>query len=135
MLDIIKERTPVTRKEYYIEFKYKDDPEAGFCFPATEHGDPDFSRMPSEAITNYERCLTDPRLTEGEYTINTHTYTEPAIGKCSCGRKVVLDSNYMGAVQCGCRRWHNVFGQELRDPKYWERDDDDYCFMACTEDI
>ncbi len=125
MLKIIKERTPVTHKEYYIEFFYKDDPEAGFCFPATVHGDPDFSRMTSAALTNYEACLTDKRLTEGEFTIHVWTYVEPALGLCSCGKEVVLDSDYQGAVRCECNRWYNLFGQELRDPKYWEEEYDD----------
>ncbi len=122
MLKIIKERTPETIREYYIEFKYKDDPEAGFCFPATCHGDPDFARMTSEALANYEACLTDKRLTEGEFTKHKWTYTHPAIGVCSCGKDVVLDSDYAGAVRCDCGRWYNLFGQELRDPKYWEED-------------
>ena len=126
MIKIIKERTPVTRKEYYIEFKYKDDPDAGFCFPATVHGDPAFDSMTTEALANYEACLTDDRLTEAEFTTSVHTYTEPAVGKCSCGSLVTLDSDYMGAVSCECGRWYNIFGQSLIDPKYWYRDEDDY---------
>ena len=126
MLKIIKERTPEVIKEYYIEFKYKDDPEAGFCFPANRRGAPKFSSMPPEAIRNYEACLTDKRLTAGEFVTRTHTYINPAVGLCSCGKEVVLDSDYQGAVRCDCGRWYNLFGQELRDPKYWEEDDDDY---------
>ena len=124
MLKIIKERTPETIIEYYLEFKYKDDPDAGFCFPATPQGEPDFSRMTFEAAANYNACLTDERLTEMEFNKHKWTYMNPAIGICSCGRDVVLDSDYMGAVQCECGRWYNLFGQELRDPKYWE--DDEY---------
>ena len=125
MLKLIREREPVTVTEYYIEFKYKDDPNAGFCFPATRLGAPDFSSMAPEAKVNYEACLTDERLTEAEFTTTTRTYVEPAVGKCSCGALVTLDSDYQGAVSCGCGRWYNLFGQELRDPRYWE-DDDEY---------
>ena len=57
MLKIIKKRTPEVIKDYYIEFLYKDDPEAGFMFPATSTGEPDFDAMPPEAKANYERCL------------------------------------------------------------------------------
>ena len=135
MIKIIKERTPITNKEYYIEFKYKDGPEAGFCFPADASGKPIFASMTPEAKANYEACLIDERLTEGEFTVHEWTYIEPAIGQCSCGAEVVLDSDYAGAVSCECGRWYNLFGQELKDPEYWERDDDDYCFMACTEDL
>ena len=125
MLKIIKERTPETIKEYYINFWYKDDPNAGFCFPATSHGEPEFSSMSPEAIANYKACLTDERLTEAEFEPREYTFINPAVGLCSCSQEVVLDADYMGAVRCECGRWYNLFGQELRDPKYWERDEDD----------
>jgi hypothetical protein len=124
MIKIIKERTPETIREYYIEYRYKDDPEAGFCFPATWQGFPDFDRMGSEMLDNYNACLTDERLTEPEFTKHEWTYMNPAIGICSCGRDVVLECDHAGAIQCECGKWYNLFGQELRDPKYWEEDDE-----------
>ena len=135
MLKIIKERTSETIKEYYINFWYKDDLNVGFCFPATSTGEPEFSSMSSEEIANYEACLTDERLTEAEFEPREYTYINPAIGLCTCGKEVVLEDGYEGATQCECGRWYNLFGQSLIDPKYRERDDDDYCFMACTEDL
>jgi hypothetical protein len=122
MLKIVRERTPAIITEYYLEFKYKDDPNAGFCFPATHTGDPDFDRMGDEAIANYQACLTDKRLTEEEFTRHKWTYMNPAIGICSCGRDVVLECDHAGAVRCECGKWYNLFGQELLDPKYWEED-------------
>ena len=122
MIKIIKERTPVTITEHHIEFFYKDDPNAGFCFPANKDGSPAFDKMYPEAIANYESCLIDDRLTEAEFTTSTHTYVEPAVGQCVCGSEVVLESGYDGAVQCECGRWYNIFGQSLRDPKYWEEE-------------
>ena len=124
MIKIIKERTPETIVDYTIEFLYKDDPNAGFMFPALPNGEPDFDNMPPEAKANYEKCLTDDRLTEAEFLKGTRTYWAPAIGKCICGRKVVLDADYQGAVRCECGKWYNLFGQELRDPQYWEEDDE-----------
>jgi hypothetical protein len=134
MIEVIKERTPVTTKEYHIEFSYKDDPTAGFCFPATSHGKPDFSSMTSEAQANYKACLTNPLLTEAEFTTTSYTYMEPAVGKCSCGSLVTLDADYMGAVRCECGRWYNLFGQSLIDPKYWYIDEDDY-YSDMPEDL
>jgi hypothetical protein len=124
MIKIIKERTPETIVTYTIEFENKDNPNAGFCFPATSYGEPDFAMMSDEAIQNFKKCLIDDRLTEAEFKVDKHTYMNPAIGKCICGAEVVLDSGYMGAVQCECGKWYNLFGQELRDPKYWEEDYD-----------
>ena len=135
MLKIIKERLPETIIDRYIEFLYKDDKNAGFMFPALPNGEPDFDHMPKEAKANYEKCLTDDRLEAPEFIKDEHTYMNPAVGLCSCGKEVVLDGGYQGAVQCDCGKWYNLFGQELRDPEYWERDDDDYCFMSDTEDL
>jgi hypothetical protein len=122
MLKIIKERTPETITEYYLEFYYKDDPDAGFCFPAKANGEINLDKMCPEAIENYRQCLMDGRLTEPELVVDKRTYMNPAVGKCICGVEVVLDSDYAGAVRCECGRWYNLFGQELRDPKYWEED-------------
>ena len=126
MLKIIKERTPEAIREYYIEYRYKDDPEAGFCFPATCHGDPDFASMTPEAKANYEACLTDERLIQEEFEPREYTYMNPAVGLCSCGKEVILECDHSGAVQCECGRWYNLFGQSLIDLKYWYRDEDDY---------
>lgn len=122
MLKIIRERTPETLVDFRIEFSYKDDPNAGFSFPALPNGQPDYKAMPIEAKRNYERCLSDDRLTGPEFTKNERTYMNPAVGKCVCGREVELVSDYAGATRCDCGRWYNVFGQELRDPKYWEEE-------------
>ena len=70
MIKIIKERTPVTLIDYFIEYSYKDDPDSGFRFPATKLGAPDFDRMPPEARVNYEACLTDKRLLEPHWENN-----------------------------------------------------------------
>lgn len=122
MLKIVKERTPETITEYYIEFTCKDDPNAGFCFPATKEDKPNFFQMCNEAHDNYNRCLVDKALDGPEFITNTRTYINPAVGRCSCGSLVTLDSDYMGAVRCECGRWYNIFGQSLKDPKYWEED-------------
>lgn len=126
MLKIIKERTPVTTTEYFIEFKYKDDPESGFSFPALAIGSVDYNKMCYDAVTNYHKCLTDSRLYGPEFKKYTNTYIDPGVGRCSCGRQVILDCDYAGAVRCECGKWYNLFGQSLIDPKYWYKDEDDY---------
>ena len=36
---------------------------------------------------------------------------------CHCGTTVYLS----GDTQCdGCGQWYNAFGQELKDPEFWE---------------
>ena len=126
MIQIIKESIRVTATDHYIEFHYKDNPYAGYSFPATKDRTLRVDKMTPDAIANYESCLVDDRLTEAEFTSNTYSYTEPAIGRCHCGRAVVLESRYMGAIQCECGQWYNLFGQELKERRYWEDDDYDY---------
>lgn len=124
MLDIIKERTRETVTVYYVEFNYKDDPNSGFRFPADSDGTIAFDKMTELAKANYRKCLTDNRLTKAKLKANVYNYTDPAVGKCTCGSEVVLTGGYLGANQCECGRWYNVFGQELLDPKFWEEDYD-----------
>ena len=124
MLHILKERTPTTGKDYTIDFSYIDDPDAGFSFPATPFGEPDFASMTPEDRANYEACLKDDRLTASEFNVSEWTYIEPAVGICSCGEEVILDCDYAGAVRCECGRWYNLFGQSLKDPEYWEEDEE-----------
>lgn len=126
MLKIIKDRTPEIIIDRYVEFKYKDDPSAGFVFPAKANGEPDLEKMCPEAIENYRHCLMDGRLTGPELVVDKRTYMNPAVGLCTCGKEVVLEGGYEGATQCECGRWYNLFGQSLIDPKYWYRDEDDY---------
>ncbi len=126
MLKIIKNRTPEKLKDYYIEFLYKDDPNAGFMFPALPTGEPDFDHMPPEAKANYEKCLTDDRLNGPDFCCDERVFMNPAVGKCSCGREVILDVGYGGAVRCECGKWYNLFGQELRNPEYWDESEDDF---------
>jgi hypothetical protein len=124
MIQIIKESSRVTVTNYFIEFHYKDDPYAGYSFPANKDRTLALDKMTPEAIINYEHCKVDNCFTEAEFTTNTYSYTDPAVGKCHCGAEVTLSSRYMGAVQCECGQWYNIFGQELKEQKYWE--DDDY---------
>ena len=126
MLKIIKEREPELIREYAIEFRYLEDPDAGFSFPATPSGEPDFKKMTPEAKANYESCLTDTRLENRGFEVREWTYVNPAVGKCSCGKEIILDSQFEGATCCECGRWYNVYGQELRSNWYEDRDDDDY---------
>ena len=127
-MKIIKERTPVEVAIKCVEFNYLDDESAGFSFPANDTGGVDIDHMSDIAIDNYRWCISHSDEVSGPYyRTYKHTYTEPAVGKCSCGREIVLDTNFFGAVRCNCDRWYNVFGQELVDPKYWEEPwDDEY---------
>lgn len=125
MLKIIKNREPEQIVEYYVEFYYDEDRNAGFSFPANSKGEVDTSKLTPEGKTNYESCLANKNLIGPHLFKDERTYINPAVGKCSCGQEVILDAGYDGAVMCpNCGKWYNLFGQELVDPKYWEEDYD-----------
>lgn len=49
-------------------------------------------------------------------------------GVCPCcGRRVYLGGNgfspYMGLVECECGQWYNVFGQALKPPEDWDKEE------------
>ena len=120
-MKIIEQRRIVEVKEHVVDFddKRRNDG-SGFTFPLDVHGDPIFST--DCAKRNYEMCVAHPDIYEKNYRVHKWKYIEPAKGKCICGRVVELYDQYLGACQCECGRWYNLFGDALIDPKYWEED-------------
>lgn len=39
-----------------------------------------------------------------------------------CGRRVYL-GGYMGMTECECGQWYNVFGQALKPPEDWDKEE------------
>ena len=120
MLEIISERRPVVDVEFFREFTYVDDPYSGYSFPCDSDGTVHFKC--EEAKENYEYAVSHPELIKDLGIVKReYKYTEPAVGKCSCGEEVALEDHYLGACQCpNCGKWYNIFGQELVSPEYWE---------------
>lgn len=133
MLEIIKERKVRIEKEYYINFDCRDDDSCGFIFPANPDETPALDKMPAEARRNYCECEMNVDLYNRWFEEREVKVVDYAVGKCRCGAEVELtDDAWMGAVQCEkCGKWYNIYGQELRDPKYWE--DDDYSEEDLTD--
>ena len=109
-MEIIRDRETITRTIYYRGFCYIDEPDAGFSFPCDEHGN--IGELNPVAAENLRKCLA------GEYEVNdkgiqgyTNRYTEPAAGKCSCGREVTLPNPLDNTCSCGL--CYNGSGQEV----------------------
>ena len=97
----------------------------GFAFPCNEEGEILMDQMPEPAIKNYKFCMAHPEkfVRFDKLESQTHHYTAPAEGDCSCGEHIQLFDQYMGACECpNCRQWYNVFGEELLPPEQWEED-------------
>lgn len=122
---ILKERERIIHIDFTLEFDYKLIPGSGFSFPCDSNGKIAADSMPDAAIENYNRCLLTIEQFYPPYVKkHKHSYVEPAIGECVCGEHIALEDDYMGACKCPvCGRWYNIFGQQLKDPKYWEDDE------------
>lgn len=116
---IIKQRERVRKKSYAHVFE-RDD-RSGYSFDCNEDGS--VLPMCSEAFDNYADCISGKHadLVYKGVVDYSYTVTEPAVGKCACGAEVELTDQYYGACECpSCKRWHNLFGQELNPPDMWE---------------
>lgn len=121
---MLSDRKTVEQIEYRLEFDYIPDRGSGYSFDADASGNVRFSPEYEEMQRrNYRCCMENPDYSGPHFRKRRYTYHEPATAICECGEKIALEDQYMGASECpGCGRWHNMFGQTLVDPKYWEQD-------------
>lgn len=108
------------RVEVERELCFYYNSEGGYAFPCDENGNvlPTINR---QARKNYEWCKAHEELFSRIFVdTRSRVVTDPAHGKCKCGRDVYLVNEYMGACRCDCGKWYNLFGQELLPPEQWE---------------
>ena len=86
----------------------------GYAFSCDEDGVVDESRLPPFALENYRKCIAEG---PGEFERYERGYSEPAIGKCSCGEEVVL-ANFTNTCD-GCGADYNSSGQMLACCSQW----------------
>ena len=119
MLKIIKERE--LKEETYYTYDFNRNDGGGFTLPCNENGEVKLNECNKES---YEFCLKRRKDFAWEGIIKHKiNYWEPAVGQCSCGEKLLIEAQYMGAFQCPkCKQWYNLFGQKLIPPNEWEED-------------
>ena len=116
MIKIISHRKHCEEVLYERNFSNKDG-RGGYGFPCDKDGNLIENLAPAGAA-NYEGCITGALDVVDNGVISwTHRWIEPAIGKCHCGRKVVLDGFTNTCEKCG--RDYNSSGQELAPRSYW----------------
>lgn len=117
-MKIIKHRQHVTVTTYSLVFDYEGENGWGFSFDCDRRGRVKSLRPAGEK--NYQACLTGtvdgrPVVARGIES-RSHSYAEPAEGRCCCGRVVVLDSF---TNECDCGRDYNMSGQLLAPRAQW----------------
>lgn len=123
---IIRPRTHEKIIERRLSIYVKDSPGSGFSFPCDENGnikfDPKYEKAQRDSY-NYAIASDkfDPPFIEKRITLSL----VPALALCECGNEILLEDQYCGACSCPhCGQWYNMFGNSLKDPKYWY--DDEY---------
>lgn len=115
-MEIISKRERVHVEKYGLCFHWRGDESGGFSFDCDKDG----NVLPFEnplAKENYESCLngTHDVVPQGVFDYS-YDYTQPAIGKCCCGRKVHLD-HYTNPCECG--RDYSIDGHLLAPRSQW----------------
>jgi len=85
-----------------------------YHFDCDEGGVVDESKLPPLALENYRKCIASDE--KGRFERYERGHSEPAIGKCSCGREVTL-ANFTNT--CGCGADYNSGGQMLACRSQW----------------
>ena len=109
------------KEEIRYELCFDDGGGNGFAFPCDENGNVSDDMNPA-AKKNYKYCMEnqDKFFRANKVIKIVSRWREPNWGKCECGETLLLVNDYMGACQCSCGRWYNLFGQRLLPPDQWE---------------
>lgn len=107
--------------EVRYELMFDDGCCNGFGFTCDEHGNT--HGLTDDAKRNLAWCRenTDKFVRPGVVVKFVRQFRNPPSGICECGEEVFLVDEYMGACECPkCKRWYNLFGQELLPPRQWD---------------
>ena len=120
MVTIIKEAHTEYSEEMNLEYRYRDDPEAGFSFP-WKGGKVQLNPLSEK---NYEWCQNHPEEVECLGVVERKSSCRvPALAKCECGMEFHLNGHYYGCTQCpGCYRWYAMNGYEVTSPDQREEE-------------
>jgi hypothetical protein len=127
MLQIVTKRYTEDIVEYQRRFTRREDRSRMLSFDCSPEGVVDVDALYPEGRANYLACINGELNVDDEGVITFHrTIRHPAVGKCECGREVVLDGDTRGeGIDCECGRIYNAVGQELRARCWWEHPDGD----------
>ncbi len=110
---IIREKQRIEHVRYDRAFEWVDRPGAGFGFTCDEQGNPT-----EPASDNLRRCLDGTfAVRDCGVRVTRWSHVEPAVGLCSCGAEVELESFTNTCDRCD--RDYNWAGQELSPRECW----------------
>jgi len=119
-MEIISPRERKTHVEYCLRFKHLDDTNSGYSFPCDEHGLIDIMSLAPDGLDNWKLCNAPENpenVGPAVFEKDEWQYWQDAIGKCECGREVVLYNQFYNSCDCGAL--YNNFGQRLAPIEQW----------------
>lgn len=139
-IPIISERQHVETRTPFLSFDLGGG--SGYSYDLTAEGSPvnypsgTYQSGDDPGAINFVLCCMGwmPGVVGYEFGERVNRYTEPAVGRCHCGREVYLDGDYGHGIDCECGRIFNMSGQELAPRSQWEdRWDEDSTQPYCVE--
>lgn len=105
-------------------YEWENTPGAGFSFECDEHGNVNVDKLYPAGKESYRQCVDGSiRSRTGEKVIDRGVrcrelrgYWRAAVGRCDCGREVVL-SGFTNTCDCGAD--YNSVGQRLAPRSQW----------------
>lgn len=119
-MKIIRPAHTEYHEELNLEYRFRNDPEAGFAFPWKD-GKVVLNNLSEK---NFMWCLEHPEEVESLGVVTRKSSCSvPALARYECGEEFFLEDRYYGCCQCpGCGRWYAVAGYEVNPPDEWEED-------------
>ena len=114
----------VEEKSY--ELVYEDVNHYGYGFPCDKDGNIIWKKVPNPETAPLEiaYCKAHPKKWDGRNGEVVTVINRERYGICPhCGRRIDLCGAYMGALECACGQWYNLFGQEINPPEDWDEDE------------
>lgn len=109
------------------EILFYTDRDGGYGFPCDKNGNIS-NDLTEAAKENYRYCIAHPE--EFPYYYNEHHVYKKygiknATGVCSCGNRIELFDQYLGACECPhCGKWYSMAGDELLPPEQWNNENE-----------
>lgn len=119
-MQILTRRKRVTAILYRAHYHFANDPDRGFSFDCDKDGVVDTANLAPAGMASLAGCqagaIDGARIIYDGIVRVERSYTEPAIGRCSCGEQVAL-SSFTNTCDCGAD--YNTAGQLLSPRSYW----------------
>ena len=114
----------VEKRDYALV--YEDRQGNGYSFHCDKHGAILWDKYSCPEITQKSLAVAKAKKWNGKNGEVVAVVSHNSYGICpKCGRRIYFyGDGYFGAFECECGKWYNRFGQELKNPKSWDWDDD-----------